>query len=224
MNRKEQLLKDWNDGVFRGSQRKLAEVLKINESAVSMWLAGKNTPSEENIKKMAALFRKPEEEITDIFNSPAAPPQTHDYVDINSAQALIKDNTLRLPILAGVPAGLPEYSNRDVSTFWDIPRWIFPGADFVVECIGDSLEPKIERGDYCVVREETTPIFGKPMLVKTENGFTMKILCKDKDGQIMLCSSNPKYEPIRPRELKIIGIVIGHWSRDDRENWTHNLP
>ena len=33
-----------------------------------------------------------------------------------------------------------------VETFWDIPRWVFPGADFVVKCNGDSLEPKLHKG------------------------------------------------------------------------------
>ena len=133
---------------------------------------------------------------------------------------LTDKNTISLPILADVPAGLPEFSDADVETFWDIPRWVFPGADFVVKCNGDSLEPKLHQGDYCVIRKTDDPIQGRAMIVKTEKGVCMKVINKRKDGAIELRSTNPKYKPFVPEELVIIGLIIGHWSRDDKENWS----
>lgn len=38
-------------------------------------------------------------------------------------------------------------------------------------------------------------------------------------AQIQLCSTNPKYKPFMPEELTIVGLIIGHWRRDDKENW-----
>ena len=120
--------------------------------------------------------------------------------------------------MADVPAGLPEFSDRDVEMFVDIPRFMFPYADFVVKCIGDSLEPKIHKGDFCVIRKTQEALDKRAMLVKTENGICMKII--NKVGNIIkLCSSNAKYKPFTPSELSIIGLIIGHWSRDDRETW-----
>lgn len=132
---------------------------------------------------------------------------------------LTDKNTISLPILADVPAGLPDFSEADVETFWDIPRWVFPGADFVVKCNGDSLEPKLHLGDYCVIRKTEEPLNGRAMVVKTENGICMKVINKLKDGTIELRSTNAKYKPFIPQELTIVGLIIGHWRRDDKENW-----
>lgn len=38
-------------------------------------------------------------------------------------------------------------------------------------------------------------------------------------AQIQLCSTNPKYKPFIPEELTIVGLIIGSWSRQDKENW-----
>ena len=100
-----------------------------------------------------------------------------------------------------------------------IPRFLFPGADFIVRCIGDSLEPKIHKGDFCVIRKMQEPLDGRAMLIKSENGVCMKVIKKIKDS-VELCSTNPKYKPFTPKELTIIGLIIGHWSRDDREHWS----
>jgi len=66
-DKKEKLLKDWNGGISRGAQRKLAQKLKLNEASVSSWLSGRAAPSEGNILKMSRVFNKPREEIEEIF-------------------------------------------------------------------------------------------------------------------------------------------------------------
>lgn len=213
----ENLLQEWNNGVLRGARRRLSEELKINEATVSMWVSGRAKASEENIKKMAKLFKISEHEIKAAFGI-----EDKEFARSIRAVPLTDKNTISLPILADVPAGLPDFSEADVETFWDIPRWVFPGADFVVKCNGDSLEPKLHLGDYCVIRKTEEPLHGRAMVVKTENGICMKVINKLKDGTIELRSTNPKYRPFIPQELTIVGLIIGHWRRDDKENW--NTP
>lgn len=199
-------------GSIRGAQTKLAEDLGVNQSSVSNWISGRNFPNPDLIKKMADLFNVSEQEIRACLND-------EEFTQEVNAVPLTKSNTIQLPILADVPAGLPEFSDRDVEMFVDIPRFLFPGADFIVRCIGDSLEPKIHLGDYCVIRKMQEAIDGRAMLVRTENGSCMKVIKKIKDGLPQLCSTNPKYKPFTPKELAIIGLIIGHWSRDDKEQW-----
>lgn len=199
-------------GSIRGAQTKLAEDLGVNQSSVSNWISGRNFPNPDLIKKMADLFNVSEQEVRVCLND-------EEFTQEVNAVPLTKSNTIQLPILADVPAGLPEFSDRDVEMFVDIPRFLFPGADFIVRCIGDSLEPKIHLGDYCVIRKMQEPIDGRAMLVRTENGSCMKVIKKIKYGLPQLCSTNPKYKPFTPKELSIIGLIIGHWSRDDREKW-----
>lgn len=208
-------------GAIRGGQTKLAKDLGVDQSTISSWISGRNKPTRDYIKKMAALFRLSEEEVAGIFfqeEQKPYQPQKGEFEPTIKAVPLTPNNTIQLPILADVPAGLPEFSDRDVEMFVDIPRFLFPGADFIVRCIGDSLEPKIRKGDFCVIRKMTEPLDGRAMLIKTENGACMKVIKKERE-QVYLCSTNPKYKPFTSENLVIIGLIIGHWSRDDREHW-----
>lgn len=205
-------------GAIRGGQTKLAKELGVDQSSISSWISGRNKPTKDYVKKMASIFGVSEADIYAIFSKDEMRLQD-EFAQNVQAVPLTKTNTIQLPILADVPAGLPEFSDRDVEMFVDIPRFLFPGADFIVRCIGDSLEPKIHLGDYCVIRKMQEAIDGRAMLVRTENGSCMKVIKKIKDGLPQLCSTNPKYKPFTPKELAIIGLIIGHWSRDDREKW-----
>lgn len=211
---KEELLKKINNGIVRGAATKLANLLDISHVSVSRWISGQLKPSEENVAKMAKLLKVSEYEIKAAFGI-----EDKEFSRSIRAIPLTDKNTISLPILADVPAGLPDFSEADVETFWDIPRWVFPGADFVVKCNGDSLEPKLHLGDYCVIRKTEEPLHGRAMVVKTENGICMKVINKLKDGTIELRSTNAKYKPFIPQELTIVGLIIGHWRRDDKENW-----
>lgn len=201
-------------GSIRGAQTKLADDLGVNQSTISNWLRGRNLPNPDLVKKMASIFGVEEESIRISLG------MSEQFEPTVKAIPLTPSNTIQLPILADVPAGLPEFSDRDVEMFVDIPRFLFPGADFIVRCIGDSLEPKIHKGDFCVIRKMQEPLDGRAMLIKSENGVCMKVIKKHGDGIPLLCSTNPKYKPFTPKELTIIGLIIGHWSRDDREHWS----
>lgn len=201
------------------NQTQLAKKIGITRQSLSEWLSSCENPKLENIRKIAEATGKPLEYFLEEINTQNIQQATDEYTTTLQAVPLNDKNTIQLPILADVPAGLPEFSDRDVEMFVDIPRFIFPGADFVVKCIGDSLEPKIHKGDFCVIRKMQEPIDGRAMLVKTESGICMKVIKKVKNGLPQLCSTNPKYKPFTTKELSIIGLIIGHWSRDDKESW-----
>ena len=210
---KNELLKTINNGKERGAQTILASKLNITTASVANWFTGRNYPTDENIRRIASIYKLDVNEVRQAFY------QDDEFVPSVKAIPLTNSNTVQLPILADVPAGLPEFSDRDVEMFVDIPRFMFPSADFVVKCIGDSLEPKIHKGDFCVIRKMQEPLDKRAMLLKTESGICMKVISKQKEG-IQLCSTNQKYKPFTPKELTIIGLIIGHWSRDDKESWS----
>ena len=213
---KSEFLKKINGGYERGARAKIAKTLDLNLAGVSRWFQGKEKPSLQNIDKMARIFKIDAEEIKSVFYE-----QKQDNIDEMSKSIkimpLTPNNTIQLPILADVPAGLPDYSDRDVEIFKDIPRDMFPGADFIIRCIGDSLSPKFEVGDFCVIRKQIEPMHGKAMLVETENGYCMKVINKTAKG-VQLCSINKKYKPFYPKQLRIVGLIIGLWARTDKEN------
>lgn len=208
---KRELLKRINNGKEHGAQAILANKIGISTASVANWFTGRNYPTEENIKRIASAFKLELNEVRKAFY------EDDEFAKTVTAIPLTPSNTIQLPILADVPAGLPEFSDRDVEIFKDIPRDMFPGADFVIRCIGDSLAPKFNVGDFCVIRKETEPLHGKPMLVKTETGYCMKVIKKTEKG-VQLCSINKKYKAFYPKTLRIVGLIIGLWSRTDREN------
>lgn len=204
-------------GAIRGGQTKLAKDLGVDQSSISSWISGRNKPTKDYVKKMATIFGVSEADIHSIFFKEETTVSS-EFAQEVQAVPLTDKNTIRLPILADVPAGLPDYSDRDVEIFKDIPRDMFPGgADYVIRCIGDSLAPRFAKGDFCVVRNEIEPLHGRPMLVETENGYCMKVINKTPKG-VQLCSINKKYKPFYPKSLRIVGLIIGLWSRTDREN------
>lgn len=222
----EELMKIINDNEERGAKVKLANSLGVSVATAGRWVNGTQRPTEQYIRKIAQLTGLKEDDIREAFEKAQEQikekeepykPQPGEFVQSFTATPLTAKNTVQLPILADVPAGLPEYSDRDVEIFKDIPRDMFPGADFVIRCIGDSLSPKFEIGDFCVIRKTTEPIHGRPMLVETETGYCMKVIKKTENG-VQLCSINKKYKPFFPKSLRVIGLIIGLWARTDKEN------
>lgn len=61
------ILEEWNNGVYRGAQRRLARELGLEENTISQCLSGKQNPSERMINGMSKLFGKSKEEIKRIF-------------------------------------------------------------------------------------------------------------------------------------------------------------
>lgn len=61
------LLKSINNGKISGAQRRLASLLGVSEVSVSSWINKNKKPSEDNIMKMAKIFKKSEEEVENIF-------------------------------------------------------------------------------------------------------------------------------------------------------------
>jgi repressor LexA len=190
------------------TQQKLADKLGITNPVINVWVTGKRNPKPDTLQKIAEATGKPYSYFL----------EDDEFAPTVKAMPLTPNNTITLPIYADAPAGSPEFSERDVEQFVDIPRFMFPGADYIVHCIGDSLEPKIHKGDYCVIRKMKDAVYGRPMLIKTEDGICMKIIKKCKNGT-QLCSLNPKYKPFIKKEVEILGLIIGHWSRDDKEAW-----
>ena len=60
-------LKEINKGRLYKAQKILADKLDVSDVTVSKWCSGKMQPSDDNITKMAKLFKKSEKEIRDIF-------------------------------------------------------------------------------------------------------------------------------------------------------------
>lgn len=67
------MLKDFNGGILRGSQRKLAKELNVDESYIANFRNDRQTPSEKLLKQMAKILKTPEKNLQEIFETESQP-------------------------------------------------------------------------------------------------------------------------------------------------------
>lgn len=184
------------------TQTKLAEMLNCKQSIISRWISGVSAnPKKETIDKLATAL-----------NVPSA--YFLEEIDTSTITPLNPITTIKLPILTTVVCGKPDYCTIDeqvIDDFVEVPKLLFPDSSFIVRCIGESMLPEIPPQAYCIIKKIDVPLNNKNMLVKTENGYTIKRV-RIVNGKIELHFLNPEGKKITPKEVKIIGKVVGTYN------------
>ena len=183
------------------TQKELADKMGVHKQVIANWLNGSRNPKRENIKKLCEILDLP----LSFF---------YEEIDTSTVQPLNDITTMKLPILTTVVCGKPDYCTIDeqvIDDFAEVPKKLFPDSDFIVRCVGESMLPEIPPQAYCIIKKIDVPLNNKNMLVKTENGYTIKRI-KVVDGKIELHYLNPSGKKITPKEVKIIGKVVGTYN------------
>ena len=106
-----------------------------------------------------------------------------------------------LPLYGSIKAGTPIDVEENFEGYVAIP------GHYAVRVEGDCLEPKIQEGDILAIRKQTTAENGDIVIARYKGEVTTKQFFKRKD-YIELKPFNPKYKPIRSKEVEIIGKVV----------------
>lgn len=117
----------------------------------------------------------------------------------------------RVPIVGKVTAGLPITAAENIEEYFPLPaHYVGDNQVFMLNVIGESMiEAGIHDGDYVIVRQQQTANNGDIVVAMTEDDeATVKTFYKEKD-HIRLQPENPTMEPIRLRNVTILGKVIG---------------
>ena len=115
-----------------------------------------------------------------------------------------------LPLVGNVAAGQPILAEENIEDYVDIPE-IAGGdeADFVLDVRGDSMiNAGILAGDLVVVRPQETARDGEIVVALLGEDATVKRYFKEAD-HVRLQPENDTMEPIRSREVQILGRVVG---------------
>ncbi len=119
----------------------------------------------------------------------------------------------RLPFVGTIAAGSPIEAVEDREHL-DLEELFSAGGrksqPFVLRVRGDSMiEEQIRDGDYVVIEPRQTVRNGQTVVALLENGeATLKKFYRERDG-VRLQPANASYEPIRVRDCKVQGVVIG---------------
>jgi repressor LexA len=129
------------------------------------------------------------------------------------ALATADDDTLRLPVLGQVAAGLPIGSDIGSDEVVLLDRVLFsPAPDYMLKVKGDSMRDEgIFDGDLIGVHRTRDARSGQIVVARIDEEITVKLLKIGKD-RIRLLPRNPDYPPIEvqpDQDFAIEGLYCG---------------
>lgn len=124
------------------------------------------------------------------------------------------DNTVALPLVGDVAAGMPLLAEENISDVITLPTDIVgDSASFMLSVHGDSMiECGINDGDYIVVREQQVANNGDIVVALVEDGATVKRFYREQ-GHIRLQPENSSMDPIIVADCTIVGKVVALFRR-----------
>jgi repressor LexA len=115
-----------------------------------------------------------------------------------------------LPLVGQVAAGQPVLAEENIEEYVPVPQ--IAGGDegeFVLRVKGDSMVGAgIFEGDYVVVRPQETAGDGEIVVALVEDEATVKRFFKEED-HVRLQPENDTLDPIRSRDVQLLGRVVG---------------
>ena len=115
-----------------------------------------------------------------------------------------------LPLVGAVAAGQPVLAEENIEDYVSVPG--IAGGDegeFVLKVKGDSMKNAgILEGDHVIVRRQDTAEDGEIIVALVGEEATVKRFFREPD-HVRLQPENETMEPIRSREVRILGRVVG---------------
>jgi len=125
---------------------------------------------------------------------------------------LLKNNLNRIPILASIPAGAPNFAYEDIQGYVEmqdlLPRRIAAENVFALRVKGESMmEAGIMEGDIAIIHKQAVARNGEIIAALLDNNeVTLKRL-RHRNNTIYLEPAHKDYQPIY-KDFTIIGKVI----------------
>jgi repressor LexA len=115
-----------------------------------------------------------------------------------------------LPLVGQVAAGQPVLAEENIEEYVEVPS--FAGGEegeFVLRVKGDSMKDVgIFEGDHVIVRGQDTAANGEIVVALVGEEATVKRFFREED-HVRLQPENAAVEPIRSRDVQVLGRVVG---------------
>jgi repressor LexA len=120
---------------------------------------------------------------------------------------------VKVPLVGLVPAGYPRESFDLSGEAVDVPDWMVGrkrGNIFCIQVDGKSMvDAYIDDGDRVLVERTNSANSGEMVVAfLDDDSVTLKRL-RIENGSFFLVPENPEFEPVRVKELRVLGRVIG---------------
>jgi repressor LexA len=133
-------------------------------------------------------------------------PETNARISVPSAEDL---NTVQVPMVGRIAAGIPITAEQHVEDVMGLPRQLVGNGElFMLKVVGDSMiDAAICDGDWVVVRQQPTAENGDIVAAMLDEEATVKVF-KQRDGHTWLLPQNSSYEPILGDHATVMGKVV----------------
>ena len=127
---------------------------------------------------------------------------------VDSMRGIVRGEAL--PLLGSVAAGQPVLAEENVEDYVSVPELAGGGdGQYLLRIRGDSMKDAgILEGDYVVVQPQDTAKDGDVVVALLGEEATVKRFFREAD-HIRLQPENDAMEPIRSKEVKVLGKVVG---------------
>jgi repressor LexA len=128
----------------------------------------------------------------------------------DKAKRAVSSDEGALPLVGRVAAGQPVLAEENIEDYVQVPS--VAGGDegeYVLQVAGESMrDAGILAGDYVVVRPQNTAGDGDIIVALLGDEATVKRFFRERD-HVRLQPENPAMEPIRSRDVEVLGKVVG---------------
>src|SRR5438132_7069015 len=151
-----------------------------------------------NLEKIGLLRRDPSK------------PRAIELLDraVESVRGIVRSDGL--PLVGAVAAGQPILAEENIEDYVSVPQ-IAGGAEggYLLRIRGESMKDAgILEGDFVVVRSQDTAHNGDIVVALLGEEATVKRYFRESD-HVRLQPENEAMEPIRSKEVKVLGRVVG---------------
>ena len=170
------------------SQRRLAQLCSVHQTAVSQWETGRTVPERETLITLSQVLGV--------------------SVDTILGNGELEDKAL-IPVLGYVRAGVPAQAVENVLEYEEMSTSLAGrGEYFGLKIRGDSMFPMFHPDDTVIVRRQPDAESGDIAVVHIGNeDAVVKKLIK-KDASIALVSENSFYEPMLFTKEEVASLPV----------------
>ena len=115
-----------------------------------------------------------------------------------------------VPVVGNVAAGEPILAEENIEDYYEVPSVIGgEGGDYILKVRGDSMKDAgILEGDFVVVRPAGEAKNGEIVVALIGDEATVKRFYRERNA-IRLQPENKAHKPIRTKDAKLLGKVVG---------------
>lgn len=131
------------------TQEQLANKINSTRSTINNWENEISEPNLDMIRKLTETFNVKDNIVFEDLKS-----------KYNTAFVDLEEDTINIPVLGRIPAGIPFEAIEDVIKYIDIPKeWTYGNQEYFGLLIdGNSMFPKYQNGDIVIFQKCEDPI------------------------------------------------------------------